>query len=143
MKDEIKEILDDLLFTTTLPNVSVKLSEEKLYQLKDYITNLQKEVDKLTAESTEWESKCYDLQEENKTLRKNQRYYKNGVFSLEYDKETLSDMIDDYKSRNEKAIDYIMTELIDEWAIENNGYVSGSDLPADAIIPLLNILKGE
>lgn len=43
MQEEIKEILDDLLFTTTLPNVSVKLSEEKLNQLKDYITNLQEE----------------------------------------------------------------------------------------------------
>jgi hypothetical protein len=41
MNNEVKKILDDLLFTTTLPNVSVKLSEEKLYQLKDYITNLQ------------------------------------------------------------------------------------------------------
>jgi predicted RNase H-like nuclease (RuvC/YqgF family) len=45
MKDEIKEILEDLLFITTLPNVSVKLSEEKLNQLKDYITNLQEEND--------------------------------------------------------------------------------------------------
>jgi O-phosphoseryl-tRNA(Cys) synthetase len=86
MKDEIKEILDDLLFITTLPNVSVKLSEKKLNQLKDYITNLQ---------------------EENERLKKNQRYYKNGVFSLEYDKETMSDMIDDYKSRIDKAIEYI------------------------------------
>ena len=41
MKEEIKKILDDLLFTTTLPKVLVKLSEKKLYQLKDYITNLQ------------------------------------------------------------------------------------------------------
>ena len=43
MKDEIKEILDDLLFTTTLPNVSIKLNKEKINQLKDYITNLQEE----------------------------------------------------------------------------------------------------
>ena len=46
MKDEIKEMLDDLLFTTTLPNVSVKLSEEKLNQLKNYITNLQERNEK-------------------------------------------------------------------------------------------------
>ena len=45
MKDEIKEILDDLLFTTTLPNASVKLNKEKLNQLKNYITNLQEEND--------------------------------------------------------------------------------------------------
>ena len=43
-----------------------------------------------------------------------QRYIKNGVFSLEYDKETLRDMIielqqekEDYKTRNEKAIKFI------------------------------------
>lgn len=50
MNDEIKEILDDLLFTTTLPNVSIKLNKEKLNQLKDYITNLQQEL----------ENKCWD-----------------------------------------------------------------------------------
>lgn len=39
---------------------------------------------------------------------------------------------------------YIMTELITEWDIKNNGYVSGSDLPVDAITPILEILdKGE
>ena len=36
-----------------------------------------------------------------------------------------------------------MTELIDEWNIKNGGYVSGSDLPVDTIIPLLDILKGD
>lgn len=29
----------------------------------------------------------------NEELKKNQKYYKNGVFSLEYDKETLRDMV--------------------------------------------------
>ena len=48
-----------------------------------------------------------NLQQENEELNKNQRYYKNGVFSLEYDKETLSDMVDDYKSRCKKAVEYI------------------------------------
>ena len=48
-----------------------------------------------------------NLQQDNEELKKNQRYYKNGVFSLEYDKETMSDMIDDYKSRVEKAVEYI------------------------------------
>ena len=40
-------------------------------------------------------------------LEKNQRYYKNGVFSLEYDKETMSDMIDEYKSRIDKALNIL------------------------------------
>ena len=38
---------------------------------------------------------------------------------------------------------YIMSELITEWDIKNNGYVSGSDLPADAITPILEILDKE
>lgn len=56
---------------------------------------------------------CYskELQQENEELKKNQRYYKNGVFSLEYDKETLSDMVDDYKSRIEKAVEYIKEHI--------------------------------
>lgn len=39
--------------------------------LLDYITNLQQEINKLTAESTEWESKYYDLQQENEFLKLN------------------------------------------------------------------------
>ena len=39
--------------------------------------------------------------------------------------------------------EYIMTELITEWDIKNDGYVSGSDLPVDAITPLLEILDKE
>lgn len=60
--------------------VNIKNNEE-WKQIYDYITNLQ---------------------EENEELKKNQRYYKNGVFSLEYDKETMSDMIDDLKQENER-----------------------------------------
>lgn len=36
--------------------------------------------------------------------------------------------------------EYIMTELITEWGIKNDGYVIGSDLPVDAITPILEIL---
>lgn len=45
------------------------------------------------------------------------------------------------KENKEKEIrEYIMTELITEWNIKNGGCVSGSDLPVDAIIPILEIL---
>lgn len=71
MKDEIKEILDDLLFTTTLPNASVKLNKEKLKLLKDYITNLQEKIAQIynyiTQENEELSVDCYyrfkDLEE--------------------------------------------------------------------------------
>ena len=39
--------------------------------------------------------------------------------------------------------EYIMSNLITEWDIKNNGYVSGSDLPADAITPILEILGSD
>ena len=77
MNDEIKEML---IFIENKIYPKDSLLFEKWSFLKDCITNLQKE---------------------NEELKKNQRYYKNGVFSLEYDKETLSDMVDDYKSRVE------------------------------------------
>lgn len=38
--------------------------------------------------------------------------------------------------------EYIMTNLITEWDIKNDGCVSGSDLPADAITPILDIIDG-
>lgn len=95
MKNEIKEILDEMKF---MQEKKVKFYSLDIYQSKlllDCITNLQ---------------------EENKRLNKNQRYCKKGVFSLEYDKETLSDMIDEYKSRINKAIEYLHThrEAVDE-----------------------------
>ena len=73
MKDEIKEILDklkSLVYDEYCLEFSVDYidrKEEKI--LLDHITNLQKEINKLTAESTEWESKYYDLQEENDYLK--------------------------------------------------------------------------
>lgn len=83
--------------------------------IQDYITNLQEELE-ITKKK----------QEEDKT------FFENRL------KENVK-----LRKRIEKAIEYIMTELIDEWNIKNGGYVSGSDLPVDTIIPLLDILKGD
>ena len=89
-----------------------------LYDLKtllDYITNLQEEVNKLTAESTEWESKCYDLQEENEILRE-----LNVCVGCNLN----------YKQRNEKAIEILEQDKS-----------SASFNTAERIA--LNILKGD
>lgn len=83
-----------------------------------------------------------------------ERFMKNfngeKIFSLEYDKETLRDMVLDKQEEIERlhtiikeVREYIMLNLITEWDIKNNGCVSGSDLPADAITPILNILDKE
>ena len=55
MNNEIKEILDRLK----------KCDYDDFNKVLDYITNLQEEINKLTAESTEWESKYYDLEKLN------------------------------------------------------------------------------
>lgn len=87
MNNEIREILDYMKKESNYKHFSFKVSK----LLLDYIDNLQ---------------------QENEELKKNQRYYKNGAFRLEYDKETLSDMIDDYKSRIEKAVKYIKKHIL-------------------------------
>ena len=51
--------------------------------------------------------------------------------------------VPNYKDRCEKAIYYIMSELVDEWSIKNDGCVDGSDLPVSAITPILDILRGD
>ena len=77
MTEEIKEILN-ILNTMAKENKesdnplqATVILFEILYRVLDYITNLQQEINKLTAESTEWESKYYDLQQENEFLKLN------------------------------------------------------------------------
>ena len=96
-------------------NISVDdLTHNDKTKLLDYITNLQKA---------------------NEILKENAIHNDKVV-----DKAKWNEMI--YKSRIAKAKEYIMSNLITEWNIKNGGDVSGSDLPADEIIPILNILNG-
>ena len=53
----------------------------------------------------------------------------------------LKQKLEAYENMRKEAIEYIMSELVDEWSIKNDGCVSGSDLPVYAITPLLNILN--
>ena len=93
----------------------------------------------------ELQHKIKTLLKENEELKKNQRYYKNGVFSLEYDKETLSDMIDDYKSRVEKAVEYITSyQKIKTVKVGDKHIVHCClELIGDEYVKLLNILQNE
>lgn len=105
----------------------LSVCNDELPKIKNYITNLQVEVNKLTAESTEWESKCYDLQEENKHLDKVNCHLRKKINN------------DIYKQRNEEAIEYINEEQqkIDEMG-DNYCYLDEYE-----INDLLNILKGD
>lgn len=115
MTEEIKRILDDLLFTTTLPNVSIKLNKEKLNQLLDYITNL-----KHTEDLYNQLLKDYDeLQYENERLKEKINEVVN--------KQQLLEEKFNYKSRIEKAVEYIEDKM---------------ELTKECPQDLLNILNG-
>lgn len=60
--EEIKEILEALKPHNDIKEYPLYLNRKQQDLLYDYITNLQQENEKLTAESTEWESKYYELQ---------------------------------------------------------------------------------
>lgn len=113
MTNEVKEILDSIKYHVDEDDW-FEIEGHFLKPLLDYITNLQ---------------------EENKRLIKNQRYYKNGVFSLEYDKETMSDMIDELYSRIDKA-----NELLK--GIRIYGMRSGKTYLIDFLNKLDKILNG-
>lgn len=67
-----------------------------------------------------------------------ERFMKNGVFSLEYDKETLRDMVLELREENQK-----LKEVIDKAVLELaniDGNLSNSQL-SDRICNLIDILK--
>jgi len=60
----------------------------------------------------------------------------------------IKNYIDDLQQRKDKAIEYIINELFNgeeelEWQKNNWGCISGSDLPSEYIIKLLDILEGK
>ena len=128
MKDEIKEIyLSNLEWTKTHDNMggvngnitfknSISLKEfekilENTYVIlcdKDYITNLQEEVEDLRRIFGTWNNrklikkfnKEYDKEDKNKNPNRN-------YVAIYPDAEEVYKRYYDYKSRNEKAIEYI------------------------------------
>lgn len=83
MNNSIKEILDRLDFNEWEVDLyKVPITWSELYDIRDYITNLQKENEKL-------KQQLDFIDEQNKYIDK------------------IEKMIKDYKSRNEKAVEYI------------------------------------
>ena len=75
------------------------------------------------------------------------RFMKNGVFSLEYDKETLRDIVLELQEENkkqkeviDKAIEYINENLIISSILDGKKYYTISDYSFD-YRELLDILK--
>ena len=118
LKDEIKEILkqcSDLLNDDFYMLNTVELTKEELKKILDYITNLKEENEKKDAY-------IKYLEEYNPKYYKGEKYYGDGR--------------EDYKSRNEKAIEFIK---------EKGCYYSGDFddiLDLYDLNDLLNILNG-
>ena len=132
MKDEIKEILDKLLKYFKESNVNdfgyeqdKLISYEEAQILLDYITNLQEELE---------EEKRIE-QEDLKTIQELEEKLNNLTHTIftgrNYNEVLKSEQ--DYKSRNEKAIDKIsklkpfIPNEIPSWLDELENILQGSD----------------
>lgn len=142
MTEEIKEILEALKPHNNIKEYPLYLNRKQQDLLYDYITNLQREKSDICKNRLAIAIERDKLQQENEHLKNR---LENKLTSEELVNMLNQELVRQnkcYKSRCEKAIEYIMTELITEWDIKNDGCVSGSDLPIDAITPILNILQG-
>lgn len=65
-----------------------------------------------------------------------------AVNRMNKDMRELSEYTEKLENKLKEIKDYIMTELITEYDIKYGGCVSGSDLPVEAITPILEIING-
>ena len=162
MKDEIKEILDDIKDILSNKEVyDVEIDKEVLSLLLDYITNLQKTNKNHSKKLIELGDKITNLQQENKgleaeneTLRsdfKNQVEYTNEIAKeneklnnlFEYNMQTLVNtdkLYEDYKSRCEKANNQlkIIMQIIKEQPTRN---IEDDEWLENRLIGIVNILQ--
>ena len=131
MSDEIKEYLDTLkeIVGEGKSKGTYGISYWHWKEILDYITNLQQRIEYLERSNnrreeniTSLQDECTELEQENEYLKKHQRFHKkfgnDYIFCVEGDKETYKDLLlekqeelEDYKSRVEKAIEAINTQL--------------------------------
>lgn len=129
MKDEIKEILEDIKDMNNYSNFIDSqyggknyyylLEKKESKQLLDYITNLQEYYNDNTNKYEELLVKYSDLQENNQAMQEEMaRTWK---------------IADDYKSRIDKAIEWIDYDNMENYF----------ECPKKEMKDLLNILQGE
>lgn len=136
MNNEIKEILDRLdAEEFELPEYSSPISWTEMFEIRDYITNLQQAV-KNTKETAD--DMLYELNEENERLKEKVKHYEETQTFGDYVKEV--NLLVDYKSRIEKAVEYI------ERSIKESQLIFGwNDIQRyhdNEMNELLNILNG-
>lgn len=129
--DDIKQILRDLEFASGVFDYTI--TPNRCSFLKDYITNLQQENERLKLNDREWQLK-YDVLENV-----------NNVYEISVFKEK-----EDYKSRCGKAVEYIKQNCITSDSWEDLGFcnfvpigkITYKGLSKSKIKDLLNILNG-
>ncbi len=77
------------------------------------------------------------------TLRKRNEEIYEGFMATQEELKEYAEENEQLHSIIKEVREYIMSELITEWDIANCGHVSGSDLPVEAITPILDILDKE
>lgn len=124
MTEEIKEILYMLKSVIDNPKETFCVNATTCYLLLNYIINLQKENERLKENNKRKTSRCTEI---NHKIRARDRIIERRNKKI--------DKLEDYKSRNEKAVEYIEnhTENIDRGTYYED-YVETYDL--------LNILQG-
>ena len=125
MTEEIKEILDTIrVLVEQSPNKgSYGISHKKWKLLLDYITNLQ---DKLYS-TNQVVKELLDIQEENEKNKKYSDFYKDMTDKWKDMSDVLKKICEDYKSRIEKAIEYINTHYLNANEPELLNILQGDD----------------
>ena len=153
MKDEIREILDRLDYNEWEVDLyKVPITWCELYDIRDYITNLQKENERLNKEV----AKLHIIQEEYGSHIENthiiddyqKTYFMTNKWLIELkdgkfvDINVLNSDYEDYKSRVEKAVEYIKTKGLKEEEWQNNFCIKATaTYTREEIFDLLNILQ--
>lgn len=134
MKDEIKEILDFLKvgidkLCISKPDFSISYNDAKI--LLDCIIDLQDTLKDREEYCYGLETQITNLQEENERLRKNQKLTPEQRNHLHLE---LDEILEIYKSRNEKALDKLYcygevfdSKILQEFQKEMENILNGGD----------------
>jgi DNA repair exonuclease SbcCD ATPase subunit len=145
MNDEIKEILDKLKDNNWYEELDltgtkwIELKQEETNQLLDYITNLQQENDNLKniissvkEDFLNANNELTNLQQENERLKTKTK--EQSLLLIDY--QDMEQKLEDYKSRIEKAVEYIKLR---KKICERQENMTGINI----LVELLNILEGK
>ena len=83
----------------------------KIKQILDYITNLQQEIKEANDSITWWTNRFKAVERDNRELKQENERLKEELFKSVNNTNNSMELTEDYKSRCEKAIEYIENEM--------------------------------